>query len=72
MICFLPTGLPTAFCSLPYYPPAPPLEDRLCPEIEWLAVVAQDIALAKELPSEVAKFAAVIGFQLGPEYQWGE
>jgi hypothetical protein len=68
MICFLPT----AFCFVHYCPPPPPLEEPLRPEVEWLGVVEQDIALAKELPSEVAKFEAVIGFQPGPEYQWGE
>jgi len=34
--------------------------------------VDEDMALEKVVPSEVTNCEAVMGFQLGPEYQFGE
>jgi len=41
-------------------------------DLEPGGLVDKDIALEKELPNEVANAEAVMGFQLGPEYQPGE
>lgn len=64
-----------AYSLLLYHPPPlppPPPEDPPLPDLEPRTSIDEEIALEKEIPSEVAKVEAVMGSQPGPEYQAGE